>query len=343
MMLRVSAWVSSLLLCILGGTLGVLGQSPQSSQDKVFDFGALGVEDEWHHTFQFENSGSEPLEIKDVQLTPPLVVTSMTPRVQPGKSGIVNVRLEQPREKGEFQGTVAVNFRNQPSNPRVFEVVGKIVPLIEFDPFPMFFVSTQRGRDKTASIEIVNHEHETFEILRAEHASSRFTTQLTTLQPGRRYRLSLTLKTDGPAGRMDDMITLVTSSREHPSLKIQAHTNINERVHVFPGKIDLGTINIDYLKAHAQTVESLSTSLIVYQDAGKDFQISATTDVPFLELSTSQAQLKDRFEVRVKVIPEKLKSGEVNGTVVVVTNDPEFRRLAIPVRALIEVADRPAP
>ena len=342
-MLRVSVWVASLLICILCGTLGVWGQSPQASRDKVFDFGILGVEDEWQHTFEFENSGSEPLEIKDVQVTPPLMVTTMTSRVQPGKSGTVNVRLEKPREKGEFQGIVSINFRSQPSNPLVFEVVGKIVPPIEFDPYPMFFVSTQRGRDKTASIEIINHEHETFEILRAEHASSRFTTQLEALQPGRRYRLSLTLKSDGSAGRMDDTITLVTSSREHPSLKIQAHTNINERVHVFPYRVDFGTISIDNLKAHSETVESLAASLMVYQDGGKDFQISATTDVPFLELSTSQAQLKDRFEVRVKVVPEKLKSGEVSGAVVVVTNDPEFRRLTIPVRAVIEVADRPSP
>ena len=332
-MLRVLAWVSTLLVCILGGTLGAGALPPQRSQNEVFDFGTLGVEDEWQHTFRFENSGSAALDIKDVQLTPPLVVTTMTPRVQPGKSGTVNVRLESPREMGEFQGIVAINFLSQPSNPLVFEVVGKIVPPIEFDPFPMFFVSTQRGRDKTASIEIINHEQETFEILRAEHASSRFTTQLTSLQPGRRYRLSLTLKSDGSAGRMNDTITLVTSSREHPLLQVQAHTNVNERVHVFPDRIDFGTINIDYLKAHSQTVESPATSLMVYQEGGKDFQISATTDVSFLKLSTSQAQLKDRYEVRITVVPEKLKSGEVNGAVVVVTNDPEFRRLTIPVSA----------
>lgn len=343
-MLRASAWVSSFLfVCILGGTLVVWGQPPEESQNSVFNFGTLGVEDEWQHTFQFENSGPEPLEIKDVQLTPPLVVTTMTSNVQPGKSGVVTVRLEKPREKGEFQGTVAVNFRSQPSNQLVFEVVGKIVPPIEFDPYPMFFVSTQRGRDKTASIEIVNHEHETFEILRAEHTSSRFTTQLEAVQPGRRYRLALSLKSNGPAGRRDDTITLVTSSREHPFLRVQAHTKINERVHVFPDRIDFSTISIDYLQAHSQTVESLATSLMVYQEGGKDFQISATTDVPFLELSTSQALLKDRYEVQVKVVPEKLKSGEVNGAVVVVTNDSEFPRLTIPVRAVIELAGRPAP
>ena len=66
------------------------------------------------------------------------------------------------------------------------------------------------------------------------------------------YRLSLTLKSDGPAGRLDDTITLVTSSREHPFLEVQAHTKLNERVHTFPDSIDFGTISIDYLKAHPE-------------------------------------------------------------------------------------------
>lgn len=330
------ACLTSLFICALCVAPGMWGQSLQKSQSNVFDFGTIGIEDEWQHTFQFENRGSQPLEIKDVQLTPPLVVTNMTPHVQPGKSGSVTVRLEKPRERGGFRGAVAVNFRNETSKPFVFGVVGEIVSPIEFDPFPMFFVSTQRGRDKTATIEIISHEHETFEILRAEHPSSRFTTQLETLQPGRRYRLSLTLKGDGPAGRMDDTITLVTSSREHPFLEVQAHTKLNERVHTFPDTIDFGTISIDYLKAHSEMVESLAQSLMVYQDGGKNFQIAAGTDVPFLELSTSQANLKDRDEVRVAVVPQKLKSGTVNGAVVIVTNDPEFQRLTIPVRAVIE-------
>src|ERR1043165_1376322 len=169
------------------------GQSPSKLQNTVFDFGAIGIEEEWQHTFQFANNGQDLLEIKDVQLTPPLVVTKMTARVLPGSMGSVTIRLDQPRERGEFRGAVAVNFRNNTSQSFFWRVIGEIVPPVEFDPFPMFFVSTQRGQAKTASIKIIIHEHEPFEILRAEHASSRFTTQLETLQPGRRYRLSLTL------------------------------------------------------------------------------------------------------------------------------------------------------
>ncbi len=59
-------------------------------------------------------------------------------------------------------------------------------------------------------------------------------------------------------GRLDDTITLVTSSREHPFLEVQTHTKLNERVHTFPDSIDFGPISIDCLKTHPEMVESVA-------------------------------------------------------------------------------------
>jgi hypothetical protein len=334
-MLRPRACITCLFICLLCAAPSAEGQSPQPKPETV-DFGEIRIADEWEHTFRFENSGSEVLEIKNVQLTPPLVVTSMSVRVQPGDSGSVTVRLDKPREMGKFRGSVVVNFRNQGSEPVLFDVLVKLVPPVDFEPFPIFFVSTQRGQPKTDSIEIIGHEPEPFEILGVKHSSSRFTTKVEALQPGRRYRLSLTMKGDGPAGPMSDTITLATSSREHPLLEIRANTNLNERVHAFPDAIDLGTMSTEYLKTSREKIGPLTTRLMVYQEGGKNFQISAESDVPFLKVSTLQAQLKDRYEVRLAVVPDKLKPGEVNGTVVIVTNDPEFPRLTIPVRVVVD-------
>ena len=75
----------------------------------------------------------------------------------------------------------------------------------------------------------------------------------------------------------------------------------------------------------------LSQSITVYQNDGKDFQITADTDIPFLRLTRRQAQLKDRFEVQVEVVPEKLKAGPFKGSLRIATNDPEFPKLEIPV------------
>jgi hypothetical protein len=75
---------------------------------------------------------------------------------------------------------------------------------------------------------------------------------------------------------------------------------------------------------------------MVYQEGGKDFRVIAETDVLFLRLSTFQADLKDRYEIRLTIVPEKLKSGPVNGSIVILSNDQEFSRMTIPVKAVIE-------
>jgi hypothetical protein len=305
-------------------------------RSEAFNFGTIGLTDEFQHTFEFTNNGPQALEIENVDLTPPLIVSKMPSRIPPSEKASVTVRLETPREKGEFRGTVVINFKKDASAPKVFWVVGKVVPPIEFDPFPIFFVSTLRGQEKTASIEITSHEPEAFEIQSVENPSSRFTTNLATLDAGRRYRLSLTMTGNGPAGRAADTLTLVTSSRSHPFLEIRANTILNERVHTFPDAVDLGPISAAFLKAHPEELQAATKRVMVYQEAGKDFQISAATDVPFLNASTSQAQLKDRFEVRLSVVPEKLKAGPMKGVLVIDTNDPVFPRLTIPVTATVE-------
>jgi hypothetical protein len=323
-----------IFICLL--SVPVLHAQSTRPGPETFDFGTIGVEEEWQHTFVVENKGSAALEIKDVNLTPPLVVTKMPVQVPPGQRGSITVRFETPRDKGDFRGAVVVNLKGEASEPLVFWVVGKIVRPIEFDPMPAFFVSTQRGQEKSASIEMINHESDPFDIMRVESTSPRFAVETETLEPGRRYRLSLTMKGDGPAGRMTDSITVVTSSRAHPFIELRANTNLNERVHAFPDAIDLGSVSAASLRSGVQAAESLSASLMMYQEGGKDFRIVAETDVPFLQLSTLQADLKDRYEIRLKLVPEKLKSGSVNGSIVILTNDQEFPRIIVPVKAVIE-------
>jgi Protein of unknown function (DUF1573) len=303
---------------------------------EAFEFGTIGLTDEFQHTFEFTNNSAQALEIENVELTPPLIVTKMPSRIPPGERANVTVRLETPREKSDFRGSVVVNFKNEASAPRVFWVVGKIVPPIEFDPFPIFFLSTLRGQEKTASLEIINHEPDSLEIRSVENPSSRFIPKLETLEAGRRYRLSLTMTGNGTAGRAADTVTLVTSSRSQPFLEIRANTMLNERVHSFPDAIDFGPISAAYLKAHPEELQAMAKRVMIYQEEGKNFQVSATTDVPFLITSTSQAQLKDRYEVRLSVVPEKLRAGPIKGVLVIDTNDPMFPRLTIPITAAVE-------
>lgn len=308
----------------------------QTTASNSYNFGRVGLKAPVEHTFEFQNERPEALEVRNVQMTAPLTVTKMTSRVEPGSTGAVSIRLDEPRVKGEFRGQVAVNFKNEGVPPLMFSTAGELVPPIEFAPFAAFFVSTQRGTPTTGSIEITSNEAEPLEILNVVHSSSRFTTNVETLEKGRRFRLSLTVKAEAPAGRETETIELVTSSREHPFLKVQANTNVNERVYVFPTSINFDAISVLGLKSGSQAVRDYFQELMVYQVGGKDFQVSASTDVPFLRLTPHQADLKDRFGISVEVVPEALKGGDVNGSITITTNDSDFPSLTIPVKAMVE-------
>jgi hypothetical protein len=331
---------SSLLRAVLFLIVTLLAATTQGFAQKavsdLHDFGRIGLKAPMEHTFNFQNDRSELLEIKNVQLTPPLTVTRMTSRVEPGSSGSVTVRWNTPREKGDFKGSVILNFKNSGVKSLYFWVVGRVTAPIDFEPFAAFFLATQRGEAKKRSIQITCYEAEPLKILEVQHGSSRFTTQLETLEPGHRYRLSLTVKPDAPAGRETEVIKLLTSSREHPLLKVQANIKVNERVYTFPDVIGFKTIPVAALKARPEMVAALSQSLMVYQIGGTGFQITAQTDVPFLRLTPHQAHLKDRFGVQIDIVPEKLTAGEVNGSIIIATNDPEFPQITVPVTAIVQ-------
>jgi hypothetical protein len=40
---------------------------------EAFDFGTIGLDDELQHTFEFTNNEPKPLDIENVELTPPLI------------------------------------------------------------------------------------------------------------------------------------------------------------------------------------------------------------------------------------------------------------------------------
>jgi hypothetical protein len=311
-------------------------QPASKADERTFRFEGVGMHERLEHTFAFENTGSDLLQVGKVSLSPPLECVKVTSKVSPGETGRVTIRLGEPRKKGDYEGQVELAFKNPGMSNLLFHVAGKIAPVIECVPMSAFFVSTQRGEPKRASIQIFNREKEPLEILRVEHASSRFTTELETVQAGQRYALTLSLKADGKPGRLTEPITLVTSSKKEPAVKIQANTLIKERVYTFPDTLDFGLIRIQDLKSRPQLEEWLAQNLMVYQNGGKDFRITARTDVPFLKLAPEASKLQDRYEIKVEVIPEKLKPGRIDSSIAIETNDPEFSSLEIPVKIVVE-------
>ncbi len=283
------------------------------------------------HTFVLHNQGSAPLRIQGVTLTPPLTLARMPAQIAPDQEVALQVKLDTAKIRGAFNGEIAVRL-NDPQQPTVtFSVAGSVVPLIEFSPMAALFVSGPKGTGGEGSIEIINHDRDPLRILFLESASERFALKLDTVEDGRRYRLTLTMKPDGPGGKATDTIVLHTSNPTRPLLKVSANTYLRERVYTFPDVVDLGAIRLADVKADPAR---LAQTLMVYQQNGTDFRVTFSTAAP-LAIRGERGPKGDRWQATVAIQDDALSPGPIRGSIVVDTNDPEFPQLTVPVAGTI--------
>jgi hypothetical protein len=266
--------------------------------------------------------------IEKVSMTTPLLVTEMPRTVAPNAEGRIHFKLDTANLGGKFEGTILVSL-NDPALPEArLSFSGYIVPAIELSPQPAFFVAGQRGQSKTAAIEIVNHESEPLRIEKIEHPVERFTTQLETMKPGQRYRLTLALKPDGHGGRSVDAILIRTSSKRMPVLKVAANTYLYERVHTFPEVVDFG-------KLPAGDAGRATVILMIHQEGGTDFKVNLSTDIPGLSLKPERGPKGDRYQVEISLTSEKIPVGSIKGSILINSNDTQFPTVSVPVYAQI--------
>jgi len=283
------------------------------------------------HDFVLKNAGSEPVRIIGVQLTSPLLVTSMPASVDPGNEGRIRVKLDTSGLRGHFPGAIRVSLNGLSSADVDLGFEGDIVPSIEVSPVPAFFLGSRRGELRQASLEIINHEPEPLRVGEPRHPTDRFSTKLETLEDGRRYRLTLFLKPDGPGGRHSEPIELTTSSRNQPELTIVANTLLRERVYAFPDAVDFGTIRLRDVSRDPQLLQRLAQTLMVYQFGGTNFDVQIRPTLPQVVVVSERGPQGDRYQNTVSLKRDQLHTGPLRGSILIHTNDAQFPELVVPV------------
>jgi hypothetical protein len=296
-----------------------------------FDFGRAVRGELVEHEFSIRNEGAKSVRVLRASMTPPLLATRMPGVIPPGTTAHIATRLDTTQLQGAFHGELVVHL-DDPSRPAVaLSFEGEVVGQVEVAPMPALFVVGQRGRGAASSVELINHEAEPLQILDVQHSQDAFSTTLEPLVPGRRYRLTVTLRPDGPGGRRSDPILIRTSSRAVSSIRIVAHTNLRNRVYVFPDSVDLGSFELARAKSEPSLLAGVAQTLMVYQVDGTDFQIRLDTDVPGLHLKSDRGPAGDRHQITVQLQPGNLRAGDVAGSIRIRTNDPQFPQVLVPV------------
>ena len=139
----------------------------------------------------------------------------------------------------------------------------------------------------------------------------------------------------GPAGRQRTTILVRTSSPTTPVLRITAYTSLRERVYTFPEAVDVGVLRLADIQAHPDLLRRTAQTLMVYQVGGSNFQVSARTDLPMLDLASERGLAGDRYQITATLRGDQLRAGPIRGSIVIETNDLDFAEVRVPVSGAI--------
>jgi hypothetical protein len=324
-----------LVVCLIcAAAASGIARTPQvHAVDADFDFGRVLKGTAVEHEFVVRNERPSPMAIDAVRLTAPLTLVKAPSTVPPGAQGIVRVRLDTSRVAGLFEGRIVIAIADSDDEIGL-TFTGTVYQTVEVLPQPLLFVITDRGRVEERSIELVNHEAAAVDITGVTHPHDRFTTRVETLEPGRRFRLTVRLDGKGPGGRRADAIVVATSSQATPVVRILANTFVRERVYTFPDAVDFGAVPLGALDANPALLERVAQTLMVYRNE-PGFEVTVTTDLDLLDVHAERGPRGDRWQTTVRLKRERLHPGPFRGTIVIETNDPEFSRLSVPVTGFL--------
>ena len=89
------------------------------------------------------------------------------------------------------------------------------------------------------------------------------------------------------------------------------------------------------MKTNDALRKTLTQVLMVYQDSGTNFQVTAKTDLPFLHIHEEPSKTGEQVQIEVALKPQELRPGDFQGHLELLTNDREFPRMEIEVRGRV--------
>ena len=94
-------------------------------------------------------------------------------------------------------------------------------------------------------------------------------------------------------------------------------------------------LTLCHVMGNPETTLSVAQILMVYRKNTSGFELKVASDVPFLKIESEQGPEGDRWENTIWLDSERVQPGEIKGTIVIVTNDPEVPKLEVPVTGVI--------
>lgn len=311
--------------------------------EPVKDFGQVAKGEKLDWSFEVRNTGTSDLEIISAKPACGCTVAEYDKVIKSGQSGKIQAHVDTTAFAGPIAKTVTIET-NDPNNPAATLTIHAIVkPYVE--AFPTGFVRYQllQGDADVQSVTLFSEEEEPFEIVKIETPGDwvkvtpvKIDDPSQKVQAGRpgqnQYRLEVTVGgPDSKVGPLAERIRIVTNSKHQPDYFLSLSGVIRPAFNVDPIGVNFGEITT--------TDPSATRSVIIKSNnlkAPESFTVSnVQSSTSAVTASVKPTANKGEYEVTLQVVKDT-KPGEIDGNVIVQTNDKSNPTVTVPFKGMIK-------
>ena len=292
-------------------------ENPSNDPDsRVYDFGRVMEGDIIPHIFGFTNSGTEVLEIINIETTCGCTIAGdYTQTVAPGERGEIPVILDTAGLKGNIDKKVKVTTNREPK-PYELSMKGEVWQPWSVNPAQaMLGIIKDTKAGPSAVLKLTKKSDGMLSITNVEASSKTFSTDLETVTPGREFKITVTAHPPFIPGANSGKIRIETDDPDKPETVVEAYLFLEAAVESSPSHIKLPPAPLAKATKKQVFVTCNDNSKI---ELG---EISVTYEV-FENLQGKQFRITFIF-------PEGLSVEK--GDVRIKTSHPEFKELILPI------------
>lgn len=227
---------------VMDPPVGIAAPGPRIAfAEMEFDFGELKQGQVVKHDFVFTNTGTEKLEILDVRPSCGCTTAGTWDRViEAGATGRIPVQFSSVGFSGAISKSVAVTSTDPARSTVSLKIKANIFIPIEVSPTMAYFqYDGGETNAETKTIRILSHLKEALTLAEPISSNRAFTARLEPVTPGKEYNLQITTVPPVGTGTITAPITIKTSAKDLPELRVQVYAVERQPITVSPSYLSL--------------------------------------------------------------------------------------------------------
>jgi Protein of unknown function (DUF1573) len=294
------------------------------------DFGDVRRGAKVTRSFGLHNGGDTPLELIGVRFSMAGMTARLPRTVAAGDDATVVLEWTTDRVQGSVRAVAVVETNDPRAESVPLLLAGTVHGPVDIEPVPAVFLSAFRGEDVRRELTLRSNQPGPVTIRLASRRGDHHVADLTPIEPGRTWRLTVKPAAGTPPGRYEETLELQSSDRAIGTLRVPVHVLVKADLYVGPDEIDFGEIPLDRVRLQPNAATFLEQTAFVKKRAGQFRLRGVRSNVDMLAIRvTPSSGASATFRIDVGLRDEELRAKSLDGTIFIETDDPTYPHLML--------------